>query len=125
MSASALGLAGLLPFVTPLLTGVPWCPAVVVSGGNCKTSLIVCISPADSDVTETLSSLRFASRAKFVKNVAKINAHIEASDLQSEALAEMLQSRLDHDKVSRRTHMHGHARSGVACGSVLADQQTC
>ena len=40
-------------------------------GGNCKTSLVVCASPADGDVTETLSSLRFASRAKRVKNVAK------------------------------------------------------
>jgi kinesin family protein 5 len=41
-------------------------------GGNCKTALIVCASPADADVTETLSTLRFASRAKRVRNVAKV-----------------------------------------------------
>ena len=39
-------------------------------GGNCKTSLIVCVSPADSDLTETLSTLRFAARAKKVRNDA-------------------------------------------------------
>ena len=45
-------------------------------GGNSKTTLIVCASPADGDITETLSTLRFAARAKRVKNVAKVNAHI-------------------------------------------------
>ena len=39
-------------------------------GGDCKTSLIVCVSPAEADVTETLSTLRFASRAKISKGGA-------------------------------------------------------
>ena len=64
-------------------------------GGNSKTTLIVCASPADGDVTETLSTLRFAARAKRVKNVAKVNAHIEAAELVSDQLAESLQSHLD------------------------------
>ena len=67
-------------------------------GGNCKTCLIVCASPADGDVTETLSTLRFASRAKRVKNVAKINATIEASAVNTEEFAESLQSHLDAEK---------------------------
>lgn len=43
-------------------------------GGNCKTSLIVCISPSDKDITETLSTLRFAARAKLIKNTAKVQS---------------------------------------------------
>ena len=64
-------------------------------GGNCKTSLVVCISPASADVIETLSSLRFAGRAKRVKNVAKQNATIEASSRAAAELAESLQVHLD------------------------------
>ena len=64
-------------------------------GGNCKTSLVVCISPASADVTETLSSLRFAGRAKRVKNVARQNATIEASSRAAAELAESLQMHLD------------------------------
>ena len=67
-------------------------------GGNCKTCLIVCASPADGDVTETLSTLRFASRAKKVKLHAKVNATIEATALQADALAEQIQTQLDKEK---------------------------
>ena len=66
-------------------------------GGDCKTCLVVCASPADSDVTETLSTLRFAARAKRVKNVAKIHATIEASALATDQMAEELQKQLDSE----------------------------
>mmetsp|Transcript_44667 Transcript_44667/g.138125 ORF Transcript_44667/g.138125 Transcript_44667/m.138125 type:complete len:90 (+) Transcript_44667:3-272(+) len=36
-------------------------------GGDSKTLMIVCSSPAQSNVTETLSSLNFASRARNVE----------------------------------------------------------
>ena len=68
-------------------------------GGDCKTCLIVCASPADGDVTETLSTLRFASRAKRVKNVAKIHAVMEPQSTENTAaLAEELQAHLDAEK---------------------------
>ena len=65
-------------------------------GGNCKTSLIVCVSPADSDLTETLSTLRFAARAKKVRNDARANVTIDAVDLSEQAaqIAESLQQQL-------------------------------
>ena len=37
-------------------------------GGNTKTVMIACISPADYNYDETLSTLRYASRAKQIKN---------------------------------------------------------
>ena len=42
-------------------------------GGNSKTSLIVTCSPSTYNDIETLSSLRFGSRAKKIQNSAKIN----------------------------------------------------
>lgn len=42
-------------------------------GGNCKTSLLVCVSPDAENVHETLSSLEFASRAMRVEVNARIN----------------------------------------------------
>ncbi|TNN17237.1 Kinesin-like protein [Schistosoma japonicum] len=42
-------------------------------GGNSKTAMIANISPADYNCDESLSTLRYASRAKNIKNKAKIN----------------------------------------------------
>ncbi|CAK9104506.1 Kinesin heavy chain [Durusdinium trenchii] len=42
-------------------------------GGNCRTTLLVAASGAQQHADETLSSLRFATRAKSVRNVAKVN----------------------------------------------------
>ena len=42
-------------------------------GGNTKTWMIANISPADYNYDETLSTLRYADRAKNIKNKPKIN----------------------------------------------------
>lgn len=42
-------------------------------GGNTKTVLVAAISPADYNYEETLSTLRFANRAKNIKNKPMIN----------------------------------------------------
>jgi kinesin family protein 3/17 len=42
-------------------------------GGNCKTVMIANIGPAASNYDETLSTLRYASRAKAIKNKPKRN----------------------------------------------------
>jgi len=42
-------------------------------GGNCKTCLITCISPAAESFFESLSSLKFANQAKKVKNKVRMN----------------------------------------------------
>jgi hypothetical protein len=42
-------------------------------GGNTKTVMIAAISPADYNYEETLSTLRYASRAKSIKNKPVIN----------------------------------------------------
>lgn len=42
-------------------------------GGNTKTLMIACISPADNNYDETLSTLRYANRAKNIKNKPHVN----------------------------------------------------
>jgi len=42
-------------------------------GGNSKTIMICALSPASSNYEETLSTLRYADRAKKIKNKAVIN----------------------------------------------------
>ncbi|KAA3676052.1 kinesin family member 17 [Paragonimus westermani] len=42
-------------------------------GGNTKTLMIACLSPADNNYDESLSTLRYANRAKNIQNKPKIN----------------------------------------------------
>jgi kinesin family protein 3/17 len=42
-------------------------------GGNTKTLMIACVSPADNNYDETLSTLRYANRAKNIQNKPRIN----------------------------------------------------
>ena len=42
-------------------------------GGNCKTTMMAMISPALESMVETLSTVKFASRAKNIKNQPIVN----------------------------------------------------
>ena len=46
-------------------------------GGNCKTTMMAMISPAYDSFAESLSTLKFATRAKKVKNEATINEDLD------------------------------------------------
>ncbi|CAH6720803.1 putative kinesin-like protein 3 [[Candida] jaroonii] len=56
-------------------------------GGNSHTTLILNISPSKVNELETLSTLRFGSRAKNIKNHAHINKELSVEELKT---------RLDH-----------------------------
>uniref|UniRef100_V5IJV2 Putative kinesin-like protein kif21a n=1 Tax=Ixodes ricinus TaxID=34613 RepID=V5IJV2_IXORI len=42
-------------------------------GGNSRTLMIACVSPCDRDFMETLNTLRYANRAKNIKNKITVN----------------------------------------------------
>merc|ERR1719411_597505 len=42
-------------------------------GGNSHTLMIACVSPADSNLEETISTLRYADRARKIKNKPIVN----------------------------------------------------
>ncbi|KAG9391774.1 Kinesin motor domain [Carpediemonas membranifera] len=49
-------------------------------GGNTRTTLIACVSPSHKALPETMSTLRFAQRAKKMKNTAVVNL-MESNDV--------------------------------------------
>ena len=50
-------------------------------GGNCKTTMMAMISPAFEAMQETISTLKFANRAKNIKNEAKVNEDLDQKSL--------------------------------------------
>lgn len=42
-------------------------------GGNSRTTMIACVSPAESNYEESLNSIKYASRARNIKNKAVVN----------------------------------------------------
>eukprot|EP00557_Chaetoceros_sp_GSL56_P014628 CAMPEP_0176486142 /NCGR_PEP_ID=MMETSP0200_2-20121128/5412_1 /TAXON_ID=947934 /ORGANISM="Chaetoceros sp., Strain GSL56" /LENGTH=1269 /DNA_ID=CAMNT_0017882827 /DNA_START=298 /DNA_END=4107 /DNA_ORIENTATION=- len=59
-------------------------------GGNHKTLMIACVSPSLSNTNETTNTLRYANRAKNIKNNAKINVdpqHQVVNELRDQVAA--------------------------------------
>ncbi|CAJ0569772.1 unnamed protein product, partial [Mesorhabditis spiculigera] len=53
-------------------------------GGNSRTLMIACVSPSDSDFVETLNTMKYANRAKNIKNKVVAN-----QDKSSKAIGEL------------------------------------
>ncbi|GMT23895.1 hypothetical protein PFISCL1PPCAC_15192 [Pristionchus fissidentatus] len=73
-------------------------------GGNSRTLMIACISPSDSDFVETLNTLKYANRAKNIKNKVVANQD-KSSKLISELRVKitMLENELLEFRQGRRT----------------------
>ncbi|KAM5247299.1 chromosome-associated kinesin KIF4A-like [Ctenodactylus gundi] len=50
-------------------------------GGNSHTLMIACVSPADSDLEETLNTLRYADRARKIRNKPVVNIDSHTAEL--------------------------------------------
>lgn len=46
-------------------------------GGNCKTTMFAMITPAFESYQESLSTLKFANRAKHIRNAPRINEDVD------------------------------------------------
>ncbi|KAF9997078.1 hypothetical protein BGZ79_009194, partial [Entomortierella chlamydospora] len=51
-------------------------------GGNSRTTLIINCSPSSYNDAETVGTLRFGTRAKSIKNKAKVNQELSAAELK-------------------------------------------
>lgn len=51
-------------------------------GGNSKTVMIACVSPADTNAEETLNTLKYANRARNIQNKAIVNRDPVAAQMQ-------------------------------------------
>ncbi|XP_061819378.1 kinesin family member 4 [Nerophis lumbriciformis] len=72
-------------------------------GGNSHTLMIACVSPADSNMEETINTLRYADRARKIKNKPVVNVDPRAAEM----------GRLKQ-QVQELQVMLLHARGGVA-----------
>ncbi|XP_078252313.1 kinesin-like protein KIF27 isoform X2 [Rhinoraja longicauda] len=66
-------------------------------GGNAKTTMIACISPSSSNFDESLNALKYANRARDIKNKPIVNYdpdwdRIDEMELQIKTLREALQN---------------------------------
>ena len=75
-------------------------------GGNAKTSMVACISPARSNAHESLSTLRFAARAKRVVNIVRKNLFDDARSL-AEMLAKQKTEMESLREELERSKLHG------------------
>ena len=62
-------------------------------GGNCKTTMVAMISPAFDAFAESHSTLKFANRAKNIRNIAKINEDVDHKALLRKYEIELRQLR--------------------------------
>ncbi|KAK7331036.1 hypothetical protein VNO77_25245 [Canavalia gladiata] len=51
-------------------------------GGNSKTVMIACISPADVNAEETLNTLKYANRARNIQNKPVVNRDLISNEMQ-------------------------------------------
>ncbi|XP_056379458.1 kinesin-like protein KIF14 [Hyla sarda] len=79
-------------------------------GGNSKTAMIATISPAISNMEETLSTLRYAKQARLIINVAKVNEDMNAklirelkSEIEKLKASQLSARNIDSEKY-RRCH---------------------
>lgn len=75
-------------------------------GGNCKTVMIVCVSPSSAHFDETQNTLRYANRAKNIqtkvtRNVFNVNRHVKdylkKIDEQMALISELKQQQKDYE----------------------------
>uniref|UniRef100_A0A8C2DCU4 Kinesin-like protein n=1 Tax=Cyprinus carpio TaxID=7962 RepID=A0A8C2DCU4_CYPCA len=84
-------------------------------GGNSHTLMIACVSPADSNIEETINTLRYADRARKIKNKPVLNVDPRAVEMK----------RL-RQQVQELQVMLLHARGGVApTVSNILEQNRC
>ncbi|XP_064091324.1 kinesin-like protein KIF21A isoform X5 [Macrobrachium nipponense] len=70
-------------------------------GGNSRTLMIACVSPSDTDFMETLNTLKYANRARNIKNKVTVN-----QDKASKAIA-LLRQEIQQLKIELMEYKQG------------------
>ncbi|KAL7611642.1 hypothetical protein Lser_V15G05867 [Lactuca serriola] len=90
-------------------------------GGNSKTTIIANISPSSCNSLETLSTLKFAQRAKYIKNHATINEDASGDVLAMRMQIQQLKKEVSHLQSvingGTGTGTGNHENDGWAVGS--------
>ncbi|KAG1350738.1 hypothetical protein G6F62_003179 [Rhizopus arrhizus] len=77
-------------------------------GGNSQTLMLACVSPADSNFMETLNTLKYANRARNIKNRVAINQDFAGSSIEVNQLrAQLARLRMELASVRAETAVSG------------------
>ena len=95
-------------------------------GGNSVTIMIACVSSDDSDMDESLNTLRYAQRAKQIKNKPRVNQAKNAlvDQFDSEIL-QLLQQQSDHTdpELARMKEELESEREKISESTAMAEQE--
>ncbi|KAI6175289.1 Kinesin-like protein [Aphelenchoides bicaudatus] len=92
-------------------------------GGNSKTVMIANIGPASYNVDETLSTLRYANRAKNIKNKPRINEDPKDALLREfQAMISELKQKLEKRMTSSRKRRRRPQTAQMLQGEEVVDQ---
>jgi Kinesin motor domain len=76
-------------------------------GGNSQTLMLACISPADTNFMETLNTLKYANRARNIKNRVTINQEFAGSSIEVNQLRAQI-ARLKMENAALRSDGGSH-----------------
>lgn len=73
-------------------------------GGNSQTLMLACVSPADSNANETLSTLKYANRAKNITNRVVLNQQLSEVDTMKQEIARLRHELKINDAFIKEVH---------------------
>ncbi|ORX53097.1 kinesin-domain-containing protein [Hesseltinella vesiculosa] len=92
-------------------------------GGNSQTLMLACVSPADTNFMETLNTLKYANRARNIKNRVVINQDFAGSSIEVNQLRAQV-ARLRMELASVRSDITLPSSGASVAGYSLEDNRS-
>lgn len=106
-----------------------WPPTQDSLGGNSKTTMIACVSPADINIEESSQTLRYANRARNIRNKPVVNRDPVAAQI-SHLRQQLAAARAENSRLRRRcfpgfSSLKCPSQKGCILRSVGRSRQRC